>query len=217
VNKIAAGLGHNLARLGDGTLVAWGDNCCGQLGRGNGSDISFAVLTGVRDFSAGGVHSVAVKDDGTAWAWGDNSSGQLGDGTLTNRTQPMQVPGLTNVTKVSAGPSYTPYTLALKSDGTVWAWGDNSSGQLGDGTTSSRSSPVPVRGLEDVIEISAGGSHALARKSDDNVWGWGANESGQLGDGTTDSRPLPVRVSAISSPRPSARAGHPTTVTAPRR
>ena len=199
VDAIAAGGGHNLARLGNGTLVAWGDNCCGQLGRGNDSDIGFAVLTGVRDFSAGYTHSVAVKNDGTVWAWGSNGSGELGDGTLIGRFEPTPVPGLANVAKVSAGSSYTPYTLALKSDGTVWAWGDNSLSQLGDGTSASRLNPVQVSGLGNVMSISAGGAYALAMKSDGSVWGWGANESGQLGDGTTDLRASPVRVSAISS------------------
>ena len=118
---------------------------------------------------------VAVKDDGSVWAWGDNGSGQLGDGTLANHSQPTSVPGLGNVTKVSAGGSYTPYTLALKSDGSVLAWGDNSLGQLGDGTSTRRLSPVQVSGLDNVTSISAGGAYALALKSDGNAWGWGAN------------------------------------------
>jgi len=199
VNAISAGHGHNLARRGDGTLVSWGHNSNGQLGRDFNS-IGFTVLTGVRDFSAGGEHSVAVRDDGTVWAWGSNGSGELGDGTLIGRSVPTPVPGLANVIAVSAGSYYyTPYTLALKSDRTVWAWGDNSAGQLGDGTTTSRSRPAQVSGLNDVVEISAGGAYALARKSDGSVWAWGANESGQLGDGTTDNRPTPVQVRAITS------------------
>lgn len=120
--------------------------------------------------------------DGTVWTWGSNSQGQLGDGTygFTPRTTPAQVSGLTNVVAVAAG---TDFTLALRSDGSVWAWGNNASGQLGDGTTATRqTSPVAVTGLANVSAIAAGSAHAVALTSSGAVWTWGSNSSGQLGD-----------------------------------
>ena len=127
-------------------------------------------------------------------AWGNNAYGQLGDGTSTYRNTPVQVSGLTGIkiTAIAAGVSHT---VALKNNGTVLAWGLNSSGQLGDGSTTDRNTPVPVIGLTNVIEISAGESHAAALKNDGTVWAWGSNGYGQLGDGTgtkTDSD-TPVR------------------------
>jgi alpha-tubulin suppressor-like RCC1 family protein len=96
----------------------------------------------VRSVSAGLQFSVALKNDGTVWAWGLNDVGQLGDGTTTNRTRPVQVKGLGDVTAIAAG---TGHSLALKRDGTLWAWGGNSLGQLGDGTSQNiRTRPVAV-------------------------------------------------------------------------
>ena len=98
--------------------------------------------------------------------------------------------------QVSAGSNHR---LALKSDGTVWAWGGNTYGQLGDGTTSDRTTPTQVSGLRDIIAISCGEHYSLALKSDGTVWAWGFNEYGQLGDGTTTNRKTPIQVSGISS------------------
>ena len=118
-----------------------------------------------------------------------------GDGTITPRTTPVQVSGLNGVIAITAR---LHHSLALRSDGTVWAWGDNAYGQLGDGTTRNRSMPVQVSGLSGVIAVSAGGSRSLALRSDGTVWAWGYNSSGQLGDGTTTHRSMPVQVSGLS-------------------
>ncbi|MFE8598381.1 RCC1 domain-containing protein [Archangium violaceum] len=134
--------------------------------------------------AAGAFHSLVVRPDGTVWVAGQNSSGQLGDGTLSNRTLPVQVQGLSGVVAVSAG-SYH-HSLAVRLDGTAWAWGLNAAG--------SSLLPVRVQGMSGGVSVAAGYRHSLAVRSDGTVWAWGDNGYGQLGDGTTSSRTLPVRV-----------------------
>jgi hypothetical protein len=107
----------------------------------------------------------------------------------------VTVSGLSSVALVTAG---TSYSLALKGDGTVWAWGWNNVGQLGDGTTTNRSTPVQVSGLSGIVFIGAGSSHSFAIKNDGTVWAWGANSNGQLGDGTTTNRATPVQVAGLT-------------------
>lgn len=119
--------------------------------------------------AAGYTHSLGLKSDGTVWAWGSNSFGQLGDGTYVNgvnKTTPAQVSGLNGVIDVAGG---TYFTIALKSDGTVWMCGGNDYGQLGDGTTTWKFTPVQVSGLNSVIDIAGGGHHTIVLKSDGTV------------------------------------------------
>ena len=218
LSQIATGALHTLALKTDGTVWASGYNNNGQLGINNttkqtspvqvlkGSSSSATdYLTGVVQVAAGGYHSLAVKNDGTVWAWGLNDNGQLGDGTTINRLSPVQVLGvggsgfLTGVVQVAAGGSHS---LAVKNDGTVWAWGQNTSGQLGDNSTTNRSTPVQVlKGaslsvtdyLTGVVQICGGHAHSVAMKSDGTVFAWGNNMNGQLGDGTNTSSPIPVQ------------------------
>ena len=208
VIAIAAGDNHAAAVKGDGTVWTWGYNGYGQLGDGSGTDRSAPVqvsgLSGVTMVSAGMNYTIARKGDGTAWAWGWNGFGQLGDGTTFNRSTPVPVSGLSGVVAVAAGgnvdTAYTVHTAALKSDGTVWTWGSNSSGQLGDGSTTSRSVPGPVSGLTGMTAVAVGHAHTLALKGDGTVLSWGAalgqNGSGQLGDGAFVARSRPVVVVA---------------------
>ncbi len=145
--------------------------------------------------AAGEYFSLALKSDGTVWAWGANYNGQLGIGTtVSEQDTPMQTSGLSGIVAVAAGASHG---LALKNDGTVWAWGNNSYGQLGDGTTKQRLAPVQVEGLSSIIAIGAGQDHSLAVRSDGTVWAWGYNCSGQIGDNTTTNRLVPVQVSNL--------------------
>ncbi|MCL2087921.1 MAG: dockerin type I domain-containing protein [Oscillospiraceae bacterium] len=198
--SVSAGNDHSVALLSDGTVWAWGWNNRGQLGDDTTTDrripVQVSGLTGVTTVSSSGDHTMALKSDGTVWAWGYNWTGQLGDGTVTDRTTPVQVSGLTGVVAVSAGAHHT---IALKSDGTVWAWGRNNLyGQLGDGTTIDRHTPVQVSGLTGVTAISAGGNHTAVLKSDGTVWAWGYNYYGQLGNDTTTNRNIPVRVFGLT-------------------
>jgi alpha-tubulin suppressor-like RCC1 family protein len=204
---VAAGSAHTLALKSDGTVLAWGSNANGQLGDGttvsrlSPAQVSgFGPGSGIVAIAAGSAFSLAVKSDGTVWSWGSNSNGQLGDGTTNSRLTPVQVTGVpaaSGVTDIAAGSSYA---IALKSDGTVLAWGANSNGQLGDGTTTQKLAPVQVSGLgagSGVIGISAGSTHTLALKLDGTVLAWGSNSSGQLGDGTTTQATTPVQVSSF--------------------
>ena len=157
--------------------------------------------------SLGSTHSLALKSDGTVLAWGANTSGQLGDGTVVPKLTATQVSGLNAGSGVVAIAAGNVYSLALKSDGTVLAWGSNTNGQLGDGTTISRSTPAPVSGLgpgSGIVSIAASysgllGAHSLALRSDGAVLAWGFNSSGQLGDGTTTQKNTPVQVSGLGT------------------
>ncbi len=211
VTMLASGAHHALALKSDGTVWSWGYNVSGALGDGSTTDRTLPVevvgpggsgaFSGATSIAAGTNFSLALKSDGSVWAWGNNDGGELGDGTSTQRHTPTEVVGpggtgtLTGVTAVAAGYHHA---LALKSDGTVWAWGENGFGQLGDGTTTERMTPVQVVQLQGVIAIAAGSDHSLALTSDGSVWAWGANASGQLGDGATADRSAPVRVSGLS-------------------
>ncbi|HZH17832.1 MAG TPA: hypothetical protein VE057_26000 [Archangium sp.] len=201
VGGIAAGTGHTVALKKDGTAWAWGYNYYGQVGDGTSRTNRLAPVQ-VVGFSngsavaAGGFHSAALKKDGTVWTWGDNYHGQIGNGTSGTtalKLTPVQV--ATNATAIDAG-FYR--TLTRKQDGTLWDWGYNGFGELGDGTTTHRSSPVQVVGMSNPTSISAGQYHSVAVKPDGTVWAWGAGYRNQLGDGTSTDRRLPVQVPGLN-------------------
>ncbi|REE96682.1 S8 family serine peptidase [Thermomonospora umbrina] len=203
VRAVAAGFDFSLALKQDGTVWAWGANGSGQLGDGTTTNRSTPVqvggLSGATSVSAGLSFSLAVKSDGTARAWGDNGSGQLGDGTTIDRTSPVAVSGLTGLsTWAGAISGGIGHALAVKADGTVRAWGDNANGQLGDGTTTQRNTPVTVTGPSSVTTVDAGAAHSLATEADGEVRAWGTNSHGQLGDGTLTDRTTPVLVSWLA-------------------
>ncbi len=205
--QVSAGAYYTVAIKTDGTLWAWGDNGDGQLGDGTtisesspeqiGTDTDWKqVSAGYNNFS-----TVAVKTNGTLWAWGDNSIGELGDGTdvgpdtcPTNdpcSTVPIQIGTDTDWAQVSAG---TSHTVAVKTDGTLWAWGENNVGQLGDGTTTQQDSPEQIGTDTDWAQVSAGAYYTMAIKTDGTLWAWGYNAFGQLGDGTTNNASRPEQI-----------------------
>jgi len=238
ISAISAGGNHSLALKSDGTRVyAWGWNGSGQLGDNTiiqrNTPIEVLGIGGngyLGDGTNGGpisaistkyAHSLALKSDGTrVYAWGYNYYGQLGDNTTTDRHTPIEVLGVggngylgdgTNGGPISAISAGYGCSLALKSDGTrVYAWGRNTSGQLGDNTTTNRYTPIEVLGIGGtgylgdgtnggpISAIAVGSSYSLALKSDGTrVYAWGDNEYGQLGDNTTTDRHTPIEVLGI--------------------
>ncbi|MCL2546342.1 MAG: hypothetical protein FWE06_03995 [Oscillospiraceae bacterium] len=188
--------GHAVALRNDGTVWAWGENCCGQLGDGTAVDrftpARVQGLSNVTAIAAGAFHTVALRNDGTVWAWGANWDG---DGTNVSSYAPVQVQGLSNVTAIA---SIHNHTVALRNNGTVWTWGWNSEGQLGDGTMTNRNAPVQVQGLSNVTAINTGIVHTVVLRNDGTVWAWGWNAERQLGDNDSDAWPrnitTPVQV-----------------------
>jgi alpha-tubulin suppressor-like RCC1 family protein len=185
----------------DGTLWTWGGNNYGQLGDGTTTARSSPGTTagGGTNWKQAAVTFVystqntmaAIKTDGTLWTWGGNAYGALGDGTTTARSSPgTTAGGGTNWKQVVCG---LRMVAAIKTDGTLWTWGYNSTGQLGDGTTSTRSSPVTTAGGGTNWKQVASGYDAIgAIKTDGTLWVWGLNNAGQVGDGTVSARSSPV-------------------------
>lgn len=263
VTAVSGGGQHSVALKADGTVWAWGDNTYGQLGDSLYEDYSpkyfpnqVFSFTGAAGISAGFEHTMVMKADGTVWAFGrnnfrqwadgsvyaygkipqraalltdvrqviasqgctlglkqdgtivalgDNALGQLGDGTTSQRSAPVPVRAASGPGSFNVHALVTPkvaatfgHTLALRADGTVWAWGSNSYGQLGDGTRTDRSRPVQVQGLNGIRDVAAGATLSLALAEDGQVWAWGQNLFGSLGDGTEEMRLTPVLVPGLS-------------------
>jgi alpha-tubulin suppressor-like RCC1 family protein len=204
--QVSAGRFHSLGLATNGNIYAWGNNAVGQLGNGSTTDSHVPVLVtmpaGVTftELSAGTGHSLALDSNGNIYAWGDNFFGQLGNSSTTDSHVPKLVtmPAGVTFTQVSAGSSHS---LALDSDGNAYAWGYNSTGQLGDGLNTDSDVPVAVSMPANVTftQVSAGAAHSLAVGSDGNAYAWGENFFGQLGNSTITNSNLPVSVPAPGS------------------
>jgi len=211
---ISAGSFHSLALCAtDSTVRAWGGNSNGQLGINDTTEVNTQVrvhgpgntgfLTGIVSVVARENFSLALKADSTVWAWGYNADGESGNNTKKDNWVPVQVHGPGNVgflkSIVSISGGYA-HALALRRDSTVWAWGDNTNGELGDNTTVNDSTPVQVHGanntgfLTGIIAIAAGQQFSLALKADSTVWAWGFNQVASLGDYTSVERHTPIQV-----------------------
>ncbi len=200
VQAISTGKYHTCAVTEAGGVKCWGYNGVGQLGDGTTNDsltpVDVVELTDVvvTDISAGDDHTCALTEDGEVKCWGKNFSGQLGNGETINSSTPEDVIGLTDVVVVDISASAY-HTCALTESGGVKCWGGNSDGQLGDGTTETRTAPVDVDGLTNgVIKVSTGEDHTCAITDTYGVKCWGSNQNGQLGDGTADDSSTPVDV-----------------------
>jgi alpha-tubulin suppressor-like RCC1 family protein len=200
--------GHSLALDSKGAVWAWGSNNFGQLGSSDRTDtatpaqVTRLAEVKVVDIAAGGGHSLALDTDGAVWAWGWNNVHQLGDGSTQNNATPHKVSSLKKV-HVAAVVAGGGHSLALDTDGAVWAWGWDNMCQLGNNqqlqynVAAANSTAAKVSGLADVrvVDIAAGGGHGLALDDKGGVWAWGWNNVYQLGNGNIDnSRWQPTKV-----------------------
>lgn len=211
IKAIGAGRSHSFAVKNDGTVWAWGENNYAQLGNGTNVNsyvpVQVSSLTNVTAVTGGDGFSLALKADSTVWSWGalplfgGGPSYALGIGNTTGQGSniPVQVHGpgdvgfLTGIVAIAAGYQHA---LALKSDGTVWAWGMNADGWLGDGTNTNRSFPVQVSSLSNIIAIDAGEEHSIFLRNDSTVWTCGKSNNGQLGNGSSSTGSnVPVTIS----------------------
>lgn len=196
---VAAGRNHTCVVRASSAAACWGSNATGQVGDGTTVNrpqpVAVPNLSNVVAIAGGEAHTCALLAGGTVSCWGLNSSGELGDDTTSMHLNPNPVPGLTNVVGIATGGDLgESHTCALISDGTVRCWGANGHGQLGDNTTSTRLSPVVVKGLGTAVAIATGAFHSCAVLADGTARCWGANNRGQLGDNTSNPRLVPVPV-----------------------
>lgn len=200
---ISAGGHHTCALEGDHTVKCWGFNGAGSLGNGTTVDHAKPVTTiglngDIVAISSGKYHSCALTNNGSAKCWGFNIAGGVGDDSVVNRLSPVDVVGLNGDLKaISAGELHT---CALHNNGNVKCWGSNSHGQLGDGTSITRTTPISVVNLEhEIVAISAGWLHTCALTREGLVKCWGANTHGQLGDGTNLDQRIPTYVTGLNN------------------
>jgi alpha-tubulin suppressor-like RCC1 family protein len=199
--QVSCGSFHTAAIKTDGTLWLWGQNAYGNLGDNTSIRRSTPVTTFLggnnwKQVSCAGAtnsgHTAAIKTDGTLWTWGSNGSGQLGDNTAVSRSTPVTTfAGGTNWKQVACGSANI---AAIKTDGTLWIWGGNGQGQIGNNlSATSRSTPVTTfAGGTNWKQVACGGANVAAIKTDGTLWTWGQGSDGKLGNNTTDNRSVPV-------------------------
>jgi alpha-tubulin suppressor-like RCC1 family protein len=195
--QVSIGDGHSAAIDNSGRLWTWGKNYSGELGQGDALHRDVPTQVGVntiwRNVSCGDVQTVtAIKTDGTLWVWGNNPNGYSLPTDTGGKSSPVQ--------SLAAGTNWVQSSItaqggcAVKSDGTLWTWGSNRRGMLGDNTTIQKSSPVQtIAGGTNWKQCSAGGYAMAAIKTDGTLWGWGNNQNGTLGVNDITHRSSPVQ------------------------
>ena len=238
--SVALGFYHSIALAADGTVYTWGDNAHGKLGNNNGTTDSYIpvkVLMGeysgttylgddannkITTVALGDYHSMALAADGTVYTWGGSSHGQLGYNSTTASSTPVKVwqgeySGTTylgddsgnKITSVALG-GY--HSIAVAADGTVYTWGNNVNGRLGNNSTTNSSTPVKVLEGEysgttylgddsgnKITSVAAGTEHSIALATDGSVYTWGSNQFGKLGDNTVTQRLTPIKVHGLDN------------------
>lgn len=195
--KAAAGQSSSILLKADGTIWGWGANFNGEVGVGSQTTQEFPVRIGTdlyKDISNNGYHTLALAADGSLWAWGWNYNSQLGSGVPQpdvngGTTLPVKI-GTNTYIKIASSVNHS---MAIRSDGTLWTWGENGAGQLGNGSTSDVTVPTQV-GTDTYKEISCSDLSSFAIRTDGTLWAWGQNTGGQLGTGTTTNSLFPVQV-----------------------
>ena len=200
-SQVVGGSIHSLALQSPGTLWAWGYNAQGQLGLSDLTNRSSPVQVGALSIwtkaACGSIHSLAIQSNGTLWAWGYGGNGQLGNNSSgINLSSPIQVGALSVWTKVACGGANS---LAIQSNGTLWAWGYNAYGQLGTSNTTNYSSPVQVGTLSVWTQIACGYYSTAGIQSNGTLWAWGNNSYGQLGTSNQINYSSPVQVGTASN------------------
>ncbi len=208
-SKIASSPFHSIAIANNGTLWAWGSNSHGQLGTGTSNDSNIPVQVGTANnwvsIAVGSNYTVALRSTGvlgysnTLWAWGINTYGQLGDGTLINKNVPIQIGTNTKWTQISASPQHVmaindTNPLLITGSKTLWGWGENSLGQLGNGITPDQTTPIQIGTAIDWGQVSAGGFYSVAQKVDGRLFAWGSNFYGQLGINSTANTTIRTQI-----------------------
>lgn len=213
---IAAGRGFGCALLSGGSVSCWGFNGAGMLGDQSALNEAtpvavFGLTNKVSAVAAGHGDACALYVGGGMACWGDNYYGEIGDGTNTNDLSAVSVLGVTGVSAMAPGvgdTNFVEHTCALLANNTVQCWGDNTYGELGDGTTTSRPTAAPVQGLSGTISaIAAGGYHTCVVLADGAVECWGGNTYGQLGNSSTTNSSTPVTVAGLAGPAMGIAAG----------
>lgn len=199
--KVSSGPTHTLAIQSNGTLWAWGSNTFGQLGLNSATNayltpIQVGTASNWAQISARVNASIAIQSDGTLWTWGMNTYGQLGLGDTTDRNSPTQISSTIKWSNIIDGAPSGYFMAAIQSNGTLWAWGLNSWGQLGTSDQTNYSSPVQVGTLSSWVEVSGGNSFAVGLQNNGTAWAWGNNSFGQLGTGNLNHRSSPAQVGA---------------------
>jgi alpha-tubulin suppressor-like RCC1 family protein len=197
--QVSSGGAHTLGVRANGTAWGWGRGFTGQLGDGTtiGKSSPVSVVGGFTDWvqvGAGYNHSIGLRANGTAWAWGYNDLGMLGNNsTVLRQSSPVSVVGgFTDWVQLSAGEDHN---VGIRSNGTAWAWGAGNSGELGDGTTVAKSSPVSVvGGFTDWVQVSAGFIHSVGVRANGTAWAWGNGTNGRLGNFSSSNTSSPVSV-----------------------
>ena len=200
--QVAAGKDFALVLKSDGTVWGWGNNQYGQLGNGSGSyaqktPVQAVGLTNIIQIAAGDAFSVALKADGMVYTWGLNTKMQLGaDSTVYSRLIPIQVGAISQVEEIASG---SEHVLVRKTNGTVWGWGANGSGQLGNNSQVNSELPVQSQGLANVQKLAAGYRESAAIVSGGKLYTWGENLYGQLGDGSNVTKLIPNQITALTN------------------
>lgn len=194
---VSVGLAHTAAINTDGELFTWGSGGQGRTGHGDVAGRSSPVQVGLlQDWAfvtAGENNTHAIKTDGTLWAWGDDSRDSLGDGTGINKSSPVQIGTDTNWLQVASSKNGGDFTMAVKTNGKLYSWGDGNNGRTAQGGTT-YSTPTQVGSATNWLQVTCGKEQGAAVKSNGQLWSWGRNNKGPLGDGTTTQRTTPVQV-----------------------